>query len=62
MKTLFKQKRLRDEIAIGALQAIIAKHKPMTCMSGEDADKRAERAARGAYRYADAMLKVRKGV
>lgn len=56
------QKTLRDEIAIEAMVAMIAKHQPYHARNEEDADKFALRIAKGAYRYADAMLKAREGV
>lgn len=52
---------LRDAIAIRAMEAIIAKGIAGMDETGDDPefDKEYEAAARGAYAYADAMLKVR---
>ena len=50
---------LRDWFAGQALQAIVTKHKPFVSADNKVWNKASQRAAAGAYEYADAMLAER---
>jgi hypothetical protein len=54
-------RHLKDEIAIAAMQAIIAKHPSESWLTSEASDPNStpNRIARGAYDYADAMIRER---
>lgn len=53
-----KQWDIRDKIALEAMKAIIRKSEPITAPRSEQT-VRCEIIARGAYAYADSMIKVR---